>query len=83
MNELVAWLRCNDVEPYDVPYKSEVFIGSDDGEKWYVEFDTYVRSETGLIKYDVVAESFAYDVYRVPMLDDPPMWWLVEAAPTG
>ncbi len=82
-SELVAWLRCNDIDPRDVPYKSEVFIRTDDGEKWYVEFDAYVRSEAGLLKYDVVEETFAYDVCRVPLLNDPPMWWLKEAPPTG
>jgi hypothetical protein len=82
-SELVAWLRCNDVDPRDVPYKSEVFIGTDDGVAWFVEFDAYVRSEIGAIKYDLVTETFAYDVCRVPLVNDPPMGWLKEAAPRG
>lgn len=81
--ELVAWLKCNDVNPRDVPYPSQVFVETPDGEEWFVRFEAYARSASGFIAYDPVAEAFEYVERSVPLLNDPPMWWLVEAAPMG
>lgn len=83
MHELVAWLRCNDVEPRDVPYPTSVFVESVDGVEWFIRFDAYARSEAGVIMYDPAADQFAYVEQLVVMVNDPPMWWLEEAAPTG
>lgn len=81
--ELVAWLKCNDVRPSDVPYPSEVFVETPDGEAWFIRFEAYVRSANGMVLYDAVTEAFEYVERSVPLVNDPPMWWLVEVAPTG
>lgn len=82
-SELVAWLKCNDVDPRDVPYPCAVFVETPDGEEWFVRFDVYVRNEFGAIRYDAATLSFEYAERSVPMLNDPPMWWLEEAPSTG
>jgi hypothetical protein len=82
VSELVAWLKCNDVDPQDVPYSSLVFVETPDGEQWFIRHEAYVR-EDGVIKYDPVANSWEYIEQLTVMVSDPPMSWLVEAAPTG
>lgn len=81
--ELVAWLKCNDVRPSDVPYPSQVFVETPDGEEWFIRFEAYARNAAGFIAYDSATETFEYVERSVPLLNDPPMWWLVEAAPMG
>lgn len=79
------WLRCNDVDPNDVPFKSDVFVESVDGVSWVIRHVVYVRSAVGALRYDGVRRDYVYEDRRVPLVNDPPMWWLtrVEAAPTG
>lgn len=84
-SELAAWLRFNDVDPNDVPFKSDVFVESVDGDAWVVRFSVYVRSASGSLRYDAEVRDYLYEDRQVPLVNDPPMWWLerVEAAPTG
>jgi len=81
MREMAAWLQCNDIDPSEVPYPSPVFVETPDGEQWFVRFETYVRAQSGVIVYDEVGERFVQVVRSVPLVNDPPMGWLVEAAP--
>lgn len=81
MNELSAWLKCNDVSPSDVPYPSVVLVETADGEAWFIQYEAYVRNASGHITYDAVTETFEYEVRTIPMVSDPPMWWLTEAPP--
>jgi hypothetical protein len=83
MNEMATWLTCNDVEPNLVPYRSDVFVESADGEKWIIRHQVYVRTELGALTYDAASREYVCEERVVPLLNDPPMWWLEEAAPTG
>lgn len=82
-NELVAWLKCNDVNPSDVPYPSRIFVETADGTDWVIRYDTYVRTVTGTIKFDFATETFEYTEAVAPLLNDPPMGWLKGTAPSG
>lgn len=84
-SELMAWLRCNDVDPRDVPYGAAVVIGTPDGEAWFIRFDSYVRTAAGVLRYDPFSEDFEYVERSVPLVNDPPIWWLAEwgTPPTG
>lgn len=82
-SEMVSWLRCNDVDPNEVPYTSQVFVETLDGERWFIRFEVYGRDAAGFIAYDQATEQFVYAERSVGMLNDPPMWWLEEVAPTG
>jgi hypothetical protein len=77
-NELVAWLRCNDVNLCDVPYKSGVFVESADGECWVIRHALYTRSATGAVQYSATTFEYVFEWRTVPLVNDPPMWWLVE-----
>lgn len=79
--ELVAWLRCNDVDLRNVPYPTTVFVESPDGEQWFIRHEVYVRTASGAIKYDLESNSFEYAERQTVMVSDPPMWWLEETAP--
>jgi len=86
-NEMCAWLVCNDVSPRDVPLGSEVFVESDAGGVWTIRHRRYVRSASGAIVFDPLVQGPVKEWHQVPLVNDPPMWWLVEctaeAAPTG
>jgi hypothetical protein len=82
-NEMATWLLCNDIAPTDVAYRTDVFVSSADGTDWFVEFDGYARTSAGVIRYDAATEAFVLQTRRVPLLNDPPMFWLRETAPTG
>lgn len=71
-HEMQQWLRCNDIDPSAVPLNSAVFVESEDGEKWAVRHDVYV-----MVPY------FSQEERLVPLLNDPPMWWLVEQPPAS
>lgn len=81
--EMVAWLKCNDVDPGDVPYPTTVYIETADGERWFIRFEAYTRGESGFIRYDPVADSFELAERRVELVNDPPMWWLQEVPLVG
>lgn len=81
--ELVAWLKCNDVRPSDVPYPSQVFVETPDGEAWFIRFEAYVRSASGMVLYNAAESAYEYVERVVPLVSDPPMFWLVETAPVG
>jgi hypothetical protein len=66
------WLRCNDVDPATVPLNSAVFVESADGEKWVIRHAVYVMTP-----------SFSQAEHAVPLLNDPPMWWLAESPPAS
>jgi len=83
MSEMASWLTCNDVDPHRVPYPSRVFVETPDGEQWFIRYEEYAYGEDGFIMYDSATEQFAYVERSVVMANDPPMWWLEEAAPTG
>lgn len=82
-SEMAAWLKCNDVDPCDVPYPARVFVETADGINWVIRYDTYVRTESGAIKFDFAREIFEYAERTVPLVNDPPMWWLKGVAPSG
>lgn len=84
-SEVAAWLRCNDVDPADVPFKSDVFVESDEAGVWVIRYVVYVRSLDGVIRYDPVTLKYVYGHRVVPLQNDPPMWWLCEevASPGG
>lgn len=83
-SEVAMWLKFNDVNPSDVPFKSDVFVESVDGVSWVIRHVVYVRSASGSFRYDGVTRDYVYEVRRVPLVNDPPMWWLrEEAAPSG
>ena len=81
--EMIAWLKCNDVHPSDVPYPPQVFIQTADGERWFIRFETFVRSESGSIRYDATLETFTLEDRLVELVNDPPMWWLQEVPLVG
>lgn len=83
ISEMVAWLRCNDVDPRDVPYQSRVFVETPDSESWFIRYEAYAYNEAGFIMYNSAAEEFAYVERLVVMVNDPPVWWLEEVAPLG
>lgn len=83
MSELVAWLKCNDVDPADVPYPSVVSVETPDGAEWFITYESYVRNAAGRIVYDARTDEFEYTERTVLMLNDPPMWWLTEAPPSA
>lgn len=78
MSEMAAWVRLNEVDPQDVPYPSLMFVGTDDGVNWRIEYEAYQRSPGGKLMYDPATDTFRYETRTVPMVYDPPMWWLVE-----
>lgn len=81
--ELIAWLKCNDIDPRNVPYPSRVTLESADGVHWVIRYDTYARSSNGTIAVDHRTLAFDYVEVRVEMVTDPPMWWLTETAPSA
>lgn len=83
MHEMAAWLRCNDVNPCDVPYPARVFVETGDGGDWVLRFDAYARSKSGSIIYDPRTDSFQYVERTAVMVCDPPMWWLTQTPPMG
>lgn len=83
MSEMAAWLACNDVDPRHVPYPSQVFVESEDGERWFIRFEAYVLSASGVTAWDPVARSYNCVRRSVALVNDPPMFWLVEAPPAG
>jgi hypothetical protein len=75
---MCQWLGCNDIDSLDVPFKSDVFVESVDGEKWVIRHSVYVSSADGVPRYDAVTGSYSYGERILPLLNDPPMWWLRE-----
>ncbi len=83
MSEMTAWVQFNGLSPSDVPYPSQMVIWSDDGEQWWIEYTAYKRAASGVLLYDPATDGFRYEMRTVPLLYDPPMWWLEETAPMG
>lgn len=85
-SELAIWMDFHQVKPTDMPYQSDVFVKSDDGEEWWIQYQAYRRSPGGTVLYDSKAATFRYETRTVPLAYDPPMWWLIEeneTAPSG
>lgn len=78
MSEMVAWLRCNDIDPDEVPFGSDVFMGTDDGTSWMIRYPVYARLPSGAVRCDLPTLKPAYDWREVPLMNDPPVWWLKE-----
>jgi hypothetical protein len=84
-NELAVWMKINDIDVDEVPYSSPVFVEVDEAGDWSIRYDVYVRSVSGVILYDRVRQEFEIAERSMPLVNDPPMWWLkeMETAPTG
>lgn len=80
-SEVAQWLKCNDVNPNEVPFKSDVFVEIDADGEWVIRHAVYTRSATGVISYDPVSLTFGMQWRTVPLVNDPPMWWLKDVSP--
>lgn len=79
-SELVMWLRCNDVDPHQVPSPSEIYVESDPEGVWWIRHSVYVLNDRGAVAYDSATRSFRYEDRWARLVSDPPMHWLTELA---
>jgi hypothetical protein len=79
-SEMAQWLQCNDIVPNEVPFKTDVLVELDTDGVWVIRHAVYARTSAGLIRRDAALRGYAYDWRSVPLLNDPPMWWLKEVS---
>jgi hypothetical protein len=81
--EIRTWMRMNDIDPSLVPVDSTVTL-VEEGGSWVIRFEEFQQSESGAIMIDPKDPDSAYiRECAVPLVIDPPQYWLIPALGTA
>lgn len=74
-NELLKWLRINDLNPHDMPHDTVLMVAENDGD-WVIRYEKFARNRAGDLFMAANDEPERVDAVA-PLMFDPPAHWLV------
>lgn len=78
--DVAAWLVANDIDLWDVPLHSDIFLETGPDGMWLIRYAAYLRNGEGHRYVDRSTRDVAVADRSVPLLIDPPISWLTTTA---
>jgi hypothetical protein len=79
---LCAWLTANGIDPNDVPIHGDRVIEPGPDDTRMIRYESYIRDDNGSITVDESGNGAAIETRRVPLVVEPPAWWVPFEKPT-